>query len=328
MYEEKARSYIKTNIIVSIGFALTFVMLVALLVKIGSTNSGLSAGRTEKATTYANNLVSNGLYYQAACEFENILREAKLDDKKKANLLFILGNLYMDNLKDYQNALATYIKLKTYYPDNPYTTEINQRVVTCLERIGRHVEAQAALQSATQIGSIESPQDKVIAIVGKRPITMSDLNEAISELPETLQVKYSTPQGKLEFLRGNLLTSELLYNLALRQGLNKDAVYLKRISKLEKNLLVQMAYEREVKDFPKVSETDLRLFFEARKDSLYKGKKFEEVRNEVAQDYIRTKRGEYESKLLEKLVAGETIEIYPESLGISAPAIKFGGGGE
>ncbi|MGB9562027.1 MAG: tetratricopeptide repeat protein, partial [bacterium] len=229
--------------ITAISFSI--LLLVVILFKLGRINKGEGVEDIDKAITYANNLSNNGLYSEAAYEYERILTDSRLELKRRINMLYILANLYMDNLRDYAKALAKYIKLRTLYPDNPYTTEINQRIVVCLEKLGRYTDAQALLQ---QVTSINPPQasNKVVASVGTRPITLNDLNDAINDLPESLKAKYTTPQGRLEFLRNNLITRELLYNLALREGLNKEPKYLSRIEKIEQDLLIQMAYEKEI----------------------------------------------------------------------------------
>lgn len=326
MNETKTRTN-ALYILILAGFFVLCVLLLFTIFRLGKTQKTFESEGLDKHLAYAGNLSNSGLYKRAAEEYEKILENYSIELKRKINLIFILGNLYMDNLRDYERALANYIKLKTYYPDNPYMNEVNQRVVVCLEKLGRYSEASYFLQQASSIVPSSSHPGKVVAVIGGRSITLRELDEMIRDLPESLKVKYSSPQGKLEFLRNNLLARELLYNLAIKEGLNKDENYIRRIARIEKDILVQMAYENELSNFKKnPTDEELRLLYDAKKDSLYKGKRFEDVRGELITEYSRLKAKEAESKIIEKLVAGEKIEIYPESLGLSAPAIKFGGG--
>jgi len=54
---------------------------------------------------YANALVDAQLYDAAAAEYQRLLHAPGLDATERANLTFLLANLYKDDAHDYQKAL-------------------------------------------------------------------------------------------------------------------------------------------------------------------------------------------------------------------------------
>ena len=120
------------------------VMLSAFLVSCSNTG-GLSIG-LEKQKEYANQLKEKGLYLQAVNEFKKIQEKGSLSKKEDANLSYLIGKIYMENMNDYQNALAEFIRVKVLLPESDLTLEVNTRTIECLERLGKTLDAQREME--------------------------------------------------------------------------------------------------------------------------------------------------------------------------------------
>jgi len=98
-----------------------------------------SAGKIDISSqqNLASELLDNKLYQQAIAEYDKIIGSGKIDRKKESNLHYIVGNIYMNNLNDYQNAAARFVKAKVLSSDDDLLTKINKNLVVCFERMGR-----------------------------------------------------------------------------------------------------------------------------------------------------------------------------------------------
>ena len=180
------------------------------------------------------------------------------------------------------------------------------------------------MNNVTTIGKKAAKQGRIIAKIGNRLVRVDELNAAINVLPDTLRTIYSTPEGKLKFLRSNYITKELLYDLALRKGIDKREEIQSKLKELKKNLLAQEAMREEFGTSLSINPQEMTAFYEARKDSVYQGKKLEDIQDKVVQDFTTYKQDSLSRSLMAKLYGSETVEVYPESLGVSGETIKFG----
>ncbi len=317
-------------------YGLVCVLILAILVLLfliygnlvlGGKSKGAWGGvNIETKIAYANKLVDNGLYEEATKVFQDVIDDPGLSDKKRKNLLYILGNIYSQNLEDFRSALATYIKLNEYYPENPYKNEVEQKIVEALENLGRSAEAATYMSKVTSVGKQASkPTGKTVAKIGKREIYISELNAAINALPDTIRGQYTTPEGKLKFLRTGFIPKELLYNQALRKGLDEKPEIKQKLKQLKKDFLAQQVMIEEFGSSMSVTPQEIQSFYRANKDSLYGGKEFSEVSQQVVQDLMAHKQDSLSYSLMGKLYGSEEVEIFPESLGVAKEKIEFGG---
>jgi tetratricopeptide (TPR) repeat protein len=80
---------------------------------------------------FASELVDNKLYSQAIAEYDKLLDLGKLDQSKQANINYIVGNIYLDYLNDYENAAARFVKAKFLDPKSDLKDKINKNLVVC-----------------------------------------------------------------------------------------------------------------------------------------------------------------------------------------------------
>ena len=98
---------------------LFFVMLItAVLLAGGCTGQGQPQVSGDRVREYANALYNRELYPQAVREYQRYLDLYRIDDQERANIHFIVGNIYFERLHDYDNALASYLKVKHVFPGN------------------------------------------------------------------------------------------------------------------------------------------------------------------------------------------------------------------
>ncbi len=216
-------SQAKTNpiliiVLVAVGILLVFSVMIYL--QMGRTNaSKLDVSRQQDL---ASDLLDSKLYLQAIAEYDRLLHSGALNKKKQANINYIVGNIYLNELNDYQNAAARFVTAKFIDPEGELKEKINQNLVICYEKLGRSLEAQKELDRSTNLNQT-NPEKKggaVVARIGDREITMTELEDEIEKLPLSTQGQFKDKAGKLKFLQG-YIGSELLYHTASAPGIGQ-----------------------------------------------------------------------------------------------------------
>lgn len=221
----------------------------------------------EQIRQYANALKEKELYPQAIEEYERYLGAAGGEAEARANILFVIGNLYMENLSNYEEALAAYVKIATLYPNAAVAEDAKRASVTCLEKLNRSLDAQRQLNRITALDPDQAVPDgsEVVAKIGDKTITMAQVDARIQQLPEYYQNSFTDPAQKLEFLR-NMIGTELLYTTAQRKGLNQSPEMRKQIEEAEKQILAQAVLKQEVEGKVTVADSDAKLYYDAHAD--------------------------------------------------------------
>ncbi|OQX88259.1 MAG: hypothetical protein B6D65_06100 [candidate division Zixibacteria bacterium 4484_93] len=273
--------------------------------------------KEEKLSTligYASRLRDSGLYNQAIGTYEKLLEKGKLDREKAENIIYTIGTIYMDDLRDYSNALAQFLKLRELYPKSHLLSDVQKRIVTCLEHTGESAQAQRELERATSVEKTEDirPGDVVVAELGKRRISLRELDKAYNNLPEQMKKQFAGRTGKKQFL-SSYVAQELVYEAAVRAGLEQEPEVAETIENIKKQILLQEYYKRNIGKEIKPTESDLRLYYDAHKDE-FEGKSFNEVKATVNQLYAEEKLKEKEQELLSKMLQSQDVKIYPDSV--------------
>lgn len=100
---------------------------------------------------------------------------------------------------------------------------------------------------------------------GKHHITLEEMMQEISELPEYKQRQYQDKSG-LETYMLLMAESRLILNLAREQKLNEDAEILKKVQDYLHELMVKKITTQEVDDKLSLSEDDYMAHYEAHKE--------------------------------------------------------------
>ncbi len=302
----------------SIRLQLIFFLLA--LVACNSNEPNLPA---ERVREFANVLYNRELYKQAIAEYERYLRDYPLNETEQANISYTIGNIYLDRLRDAESALAYYLRVKELYPKSELVDDAGRRVVECLERLQRSADAQQALEESTFLDTSQVTKKRpgeVIAKIGDREITTGDLEFEMKNLPPYMQAQIRDRSKKLEFLQQYVAT-ELLFNTAKRKGLENNQEVVDAAFQAKKNIVVQKFLQEEIGQSINFEPSEVELYYRANLSRYTKTDSsgqappsFEEVRNQVTQDYVREKQQEAYGKLVERMMRAENAVIYSDKV--------------
>jgi peptidyl-prolyl cis-trans isomerase C len=122
-----------------------------------------------------------------------------------------------------------------------------------------------ALSLALAIGTASYAAEKVVAEVDGRKITEGDIKEFIQNLPPQFDAVKNEPSFKKR-VRELLVNEELLYQEALKEGLDKDPEVQKEIERAKRRIMVQALLRKKIK-LPevKVTEKEIKDYYEKNK---------------------------------------------------------------
>ncbi|OGF63295.1 MAG: hypothetical protein A2Y62_00490 [Candidatus Fischerbacteria bacterium RBG_13_37_8] len=276
----------------------------------------------EKVREYANELYDRYLFEQAIEQYEFYLNNYQLEEKEQANVVYRIGNIYFERLHDYQNAMAAYLKIKVLYPQSEVITEVNKKLIACLERLQRPEDASQALHESTSIEPSKREQrpGSVIAKIGDKDISQGDLDFEISQLSPEIRAQFQDKQRKLEFLRSYVAT-ELMYDSAKRAGYENDKSVMENLFQAKKSFMVQKLLQERLKDKVKLQAQDVELYYQAHKDRYTEKDKdgklvreipLSEAQNQVAQDLFQERYQKAYQELMMSLLSAENVKIYDD----------------
>jgi tetratricopeptide (TPR) repeat protein len=277
----------------------------------------------DKFREYANELYNKGLYSQAVSEYERYLDLYDINSQERANIIYLIGDIYFERIKDYEAALAAYLKVKVLYPENPLQEEVNKKIVASLERLERSADAQQVLEESTVLNPSTTRKRRpgaVVAKIGSREITLGDLEFEINQLPPYLRPPENDRKAKIEFLNRYIAT-ELFYSTALRKGLDKDKEVIEGAFQAKKQLMVQKLLQEEIAQKVNITEADIELYYKANRDRYAKRDTsgnvisvppLAEVRQRVTQDLIRERQQKEYEALLQRMMRAQAVEIYED----------------
>jgi tetratricopeptide (TPR) repeat protein len=309
MAHRESKSSLFSPLTLAVGGVL-FVLLILVYLRLGS----LSQGKLDvsQQQDFAAELVDNKLYFQAVAEYDKLLDLGKLDKKKQANINYIVGNIYLSYLNDYENAAARFVKAKFLNPESELKDKINKNLVICFERMGRSLEAQKQLERSTQLSQTETKKEGgvVVARIGDREITMTNLENEIEKLPSSVQTQFKDKGGKLKFLQ-QYIGAELLYDTALRRGLDKDKDIVDGTFQMRKQLMINKLLTEEIPQDIQISEGEIKLYYDAHKED-FKDKELNEVKSQIESELKRERQQEAYNKLVQKMMEAEKVKIYDD----------------
>ncbi|MBI1812004.1 MAG: SurA N-terminal domain-containing protein [Nitrospirae bacterium] len=147
-------------------------------------------------------------------------------------------------------------------------------------------------------------------------ITKEDLKKEVEALPPFAQKMFEGEEG-IARLIDELIKKELLYQEAKKKGLDRDAAYLKKVADSQKLILISSLLEKEIEDKAKLSDKDVRDFYEKNKaDFMVQGKtiEFEKIRDMLAQRLTAQKQKEVFDGYVESLKKSYKIDVNKEAI--------------
>lgn len=299
-------------------------ILFATFIQFGCTagDQSKSAVDPDKQKAYANELLNKQLYQQAIAAFEVYLQAPDLDDKIRANINYIIATTYLERLNDYENAMAYFLKIKNFYPESELEKQVNKGIVTCLERLERSADAQQALSEVTTLNPDEARKSlpgQVVAEIGDRQITQGDLDAEINNLPPPMRQEYQAADKKVQFLQ-QMLATDLMYEKAKRAGYENNPDIVNQIFEARKSILVQNLIEDEIRDQIKVTDFDVKLYYDANaeryittdEDGNERQLELTEIKERVRADLKREREQQAYQELVQRLLTANDVKLYSD----------------
>jgi peptidyl-prolyl cis-trans isomerase C len=156
-----------------------------------------------------------------------------------------------------------------------------------------------------------------LAKVGNVTITQADIEREIKNLPDFAQKIFEGSGGKERFLN-ELVKKELLYQEALKKGLDKNTEYLKKVEDFKKITLIGQLLEKEIESKAKVADQDVKDYYEKHKED------FAPV-SQIRMSLILVKTEEEAKNILERLNKGEDFAKVAKKSSVDLNSAKNGG---
>jgi len=157
-------------------------------------------------------------------------------------------------------------------------------------------------------------KEDILVSIGDTSITVTDFNERVSNLPE--RYREIAQKRKAAYIQ-ELINDTLLYQEALRKGLDKDEDVKKVIEEAQKKILVAKLLSNEIESVIEVSDEEI--------EQYYLENKFRYMTPEVMRaSHILVNSLEDGNSIIEELKTGEGFEKVARSRSLDPTAQKGG----
>lgn len=177
--------------------------------------------------------------------------------------------------------------------------------------------AALAACSKKDTGQKEGQKGLSLAKVGNSQITQADLDRELKSLPEYAQQIFEGESGMSKFL-DEIVKKEILYQEALKKGLDKGADFNKKVEDFKKLTLVSELLEKEIMSRAKVSDQEVRDYFDKHKEDFA-------VTSKIKASHILVKTEDEAKKVASRLKKGEKFEEIAKKDSIDKGSAKNGG---
>jgi len=181
------------------------------------------------------------------------------------------------------------------------------------------VAALVGCQGGTSSGGATSEvkkEGKVLAEVNSGSITTGDFDRELKNLPEYLKAMADTPQGRKEML-DTMVIRELILQQASKDGLDKGTEIEEKLQDLKKRLIVESFLKKKVEVESKVSDEDMKKFYEQNKDKFKTGE-------QVKASHILVKTEKEAKDILAQLKSGGKFEELAKKNSVDSSSAKGG----
>jgi len=181
------------------------------------------------------------------------------------------------------------------------------------------VAALVGCQGSSTSGGATSEgkkEGKVLAEVNSGTITTGDFDRELKNLPEYLKAMADTPQGRKEML-DTMIIRELILQQASKDGLDKGAEIEEKLQDLKKRLIVESFLKKKVEVESKVSDEDMKKFYEQNKDKFKSGE-------QVKASHILVKSEKEAKEILAQLKSGGNFEELAKKNSVDSSSAKGG----
>lgn len=163
----------------------------------------------------------------------------------------------------------------------------------------------------------EEQRGPYLAKVGSVKITSADLERDIKNLPEFAQKLFEGTAGREKFL-DEMIKKELLYQEAVKRGLDKDPEFLHKLEEFKKLTLIGQLLEKEIEAKAKVTDQDVKDYYEKHKEEL-------SSISQIRASHILVKSEGEAKKIIERVKKGEDFAAIAKKNSIDPGSAKNGG---
>jgi peptidyl-prolyl cis-trans isomerase C len=156
----------------------------------------------------------------------------------------------------------------------------------------------------------------VLAEVGGAKITVDDFKKELETLPPYLKPMTETADGKKELLE-TMVIRELIMQEAQKDGTDKSEAVQAKLEELKKRLVVEAYLKKKVEELAKVSDEDLKKFYDQNKDKFKTG-------DQVKASHILVKEEKQAQDILGQLKKGGNFEELAKKYSSDGAAAKGG----
>jgi hypothetical protein len=290
---------------------LAMAVIIAVIASCGSNSGGVNIELHKKL---AGELRDSRLYTAAVEEYQKILADETLEARTRANINYLIGKIYYENIVDYEKAAAYLLKARSLDPEGSFATEASKKLVASLEKMGNVLDAKRQLDVATDIDARPAGEgDVIVARVGGTPVYLSEIESQIQALPPDAQKQFLNAPAKVEFVH-QYVGIELIHRAALRENYGDDPDVAERMRLMRKQLLVEKYVSDKVMPQVKIDTLDVRNYYAANKDSRYESAPYDSVKARVFLDYQQEKAGAAFSDYISNLASVEKVEFFDRNV--------------
>ncbi len=156
-----------------------------------------------------------------------------------------------------------------------------------------------------------------LAKVGSVAITQADYDREFAALPDYAQQMFKGEEGKENFLN-EIVKKEILYQEALKKGLDKSPEFKQKVKEFKKLTLISELIGQEVMSKAKVSDQEVRDFYDKHKEAFA-------TTSQIRASHILVKTEAEANNVLERLKKGEKFETLARELSLDKGSAKHGG---
>jgi len=292
-------------------FIFSAVSLVVAAVGLFVRGGGSDSANVEATGRVVTELIDKKLYMPAAGTYEKALALGRLSAKDEARLHYLAGDLYLTYIGDYDAALAHLVASRALEAHPDYEKLRGEKIVFALERSGRS-EAAKKEGGETSAGKAAQDTGMVVAIVGDKKITLSELKKEFANTPPEVQATYTGLEGIKGFLE-QYVGVELLYQSALRRGFDKEPNFPEVLQRARKEVLVQRVLDEDIGRNIAITTAEVNRFYNENK-MMFGGRPFEQVAQQAAFLLRQKKEQEGYRQLVAKLGQAEKVQVFADRL--------------
>ena len=103
----------------------------------------------------------------------------------------------------------------------------------------------------------------VLARVGTKVITRTDVDSVLAQAPASIQEDYRTDPEQYKDLVNRIAQQEMIYQASLKAGIEGDKDYQTELQNTRRSLLMKHYYQHVVATLPPVPDADVRAYYDA-----------------------------------------------------------------